>query len=123
MPKRIMLVDDERDLTNIFHQMLGNSGHEVVEVANGSDVYRRVLAEHFDLVLLDYHLRDIKGDKVCEIIRSDEALKDLPVIIVTGYRNLDEAFFKAIGANEVLYKPVHREDLVRAVEKYLGETL
>jgi len=119
--KRIMGVDDEREFTHLFNQMLGRSGYEIVEVINSSDVYRRLLTEHFDLVLMDDRMKDVSGDKVCEIIRSDEALKDLPIIIVTAYRDFDEAFFKSIGANEVIHKPVEYDTLVKVVEKYLRE--
>ena len=119
MSKRILIVDDDREYTHLFHQMLEREGYEVVELANGADVYRRLLGESFDLVLLDYRMKDVRGDKICENIRSEETLKNLPLIIVTAYRDIDEAFFKSLGANEVIYKPVDREELITKVAKYL----
>ena len=120
MAKKIMIVDDEREYTRLFRQMLERGGYEIVEMSKGSDVLRRLLAEPFDLVLLDYQMKDIRGDRVCRNIRSEEKLKELPLIMVTAHRELDEAYFKSMGANEVIYKPVSQSSLREAVEKYLG---
>ncbi|OIO38945.1 MAG: hypothetical protein AUJ72_01675 [Candidatus Omnitrophica bacterium CG1_02_46_14] len=120
MPKRIMIVDDDREYTRLFHQMLDHLGHDIVEVTNGAEVYRRLMTESFDLVLLDYKMRDVRGDLVCEIIRSEDRLKNIPLIMVTGHRELDKDFFKTIGASDVLYKPLERAQLVDTVEKYLS---
>ena len=119
MPKRIMIVDDDREYTRLFHQMLDCLGHDIVEVTSGSEVYRRLMTESFNLVLLDYKMRDIRGDLVCETIRSENRLKNIPLIMVTGHRELEREFFKTIGASDVLYKPLERAHLVEMVEKYL----
>ena len=119
MPKRILIVDDEKEYTRLFHQMLEPLDCEIVELSFGSQVYARLLEEPFDLILLDYKMRDERGDMVCDNIRGDAKLKDIPIIIVTAYYDLDEAFFKAMGANDVLYKPVNQGDLMEMVQKYL----
>ncbi len=119
MPKKIMIVDDDREYTRLFRQMLEQAEYEIVEVSRGSEVFTRLMAESFDLVILDYGMRDTRGDHICHNIRSEKKLKHLPLIIVTGYRDIDESFFKALGANEVIYKPVNRTDLKKIVEKYL----
>src|SRR3989344_284411 len=121
MSKRIMIVDDDREYTHLFHQMIERVGYEIVEVSHGSEVFTRLMTESFDLVILDYGMKDTRGDQICHNIRSEEKLKDLPLIVVTGYRDVDETFFKAIGANEVIYKPVNRTDLIEKVEKYIGK--
>ena len=121
MTKRIMIVDDDREYTHLFRLMLERSGYDIIEVSKGADVFRRLMTESYDLVFLDYRMKDVKGDKICENIRSEEKLKDLPLVIVTAYRDHDPAFFKTMGANDVVYKPVDRNELVRIAEKYLKE--
>ncbi len=116
-----MIVDDDREYTHLFHQMLDRPGYEIVEMSGGADVFRRLLTESFDLVFLDYRMKDVKGDTVCENIRSEEKLKDLPLIVVTAYRDHDQTFFKKIGANDVIYKPVNRNDIMEIAEKYLKD--
>src|SRR3989338_2801299 len=117
--KRIMVVDDERDYTQILHRMLERSGYEIVEIWHSPDVFRRLMNESFDLVILDHAMLELQGDRICEMIRSEEKLKDLPLIVVTAYRNIQEDSFKALGAQEVVYKPVDREELLEKVERCL----
>lgn len=92
---------------------------EVEEVHSGSEAMKRIFRDPYDLVLLDYEMRDIKGDRICLMIREENALKDLPVIVVTGHIEIDDKVFKEYGATEVLYKPVEGGRLVQTIKKYL----
>jgi CheY-like chemotaxis protein len=121
MAKRLLLVDDEKSFTLSLRRKLELCGYEIEETDRGSDVFRRLLQRPFDLVLLDYMMPDVRGNRVCENIRSEERFKDLPVIVVTAYHDQDEKAVKAWGASEVMYKPVAADDLVKMIRKYLGE--
>ncbi len=121
MPKRLLIVDDEKAFTLALRRRLELSGYEVEEASGGSDVFRRLLQRPFDLVILDYMMPDIRGNKVCEIVRSEARFKDLPIIIVTAYHNQDEATLKSYGATEVLYKPVAVEELLALIDKHLHQ--
>ncbi len=78
--------------------------------------------ESFDLVLLDFAMREIRGDKICRLIREDEKSKDTPILFVTAYYNVGEEMFKTYGATDVIYKPVDHGELMEKIQKYLGLT-
>ncbi len=120
MAKRLLLVDDEKGFTMALRRKLEFSGYEIEEAQGGADALRRLLTRPFDLVLLDYMMPDLRGNKVCEVIRQEERLKDLPIIIVTAYHDQSEESLKGYGATEVIYKPVGTDDLLARIEKYLG---
>ncbi len=119
MPKRILIVDDEKGVTMTFRRLLELSDYEVGEAHGGSEAFRRLMGGAFDLVLLDYMMPDIHGDKVCEMIRSEARFKDLPIIVITAYHEQTTSRLKAWGASEVLYKPVSSEDILSVIRKFI----
>ena len=90
LKKRILIVEDERDVAMLLHEYLENENYEIQEVHSGAEALGRIFSgSGFDLVLLDYGMRDIKGDRVCELVRNDEKTKQLPVLIVTAHVEMD----------------------------------
>ena len=118
--KRILIVDDERDVAKLLHAYLERE-YEVEEAHSGSDALARIFKGEFDLVLLDYAMKDIKGDRICELTRNDKTTHKLPVIIVTAHVEVDEKQFREYGASDVLYKPVSGHDLLEKIEKHLSK--
>lgn len=119
MAKRILIVDDEKDFTMALRRKLELEGFEIEETHRGADVLPRLYQRPFDLVFLDYMMPDVRGHKVCEMIRSEEQFKDLPILIVTAYHDQEEHLLKAYGATEVFYKPVPTDELLDAVKRNL----
>jgi CheY-like chemotaxis protein len=118
---RILIVDDERDVAMLIHHYLEMKDYTVEEAYSGSEALKRIFSGDIDLVLLDYGMRDIKGDRVCMLMRSDEKTKKLPVIIVTAHVEVDDNLFKQYGATEVVYKPVDTDELYKKIAKHLGK--
>ncbi len=121
--KRILVADDERNVAISIRHMLEIHKYEVEEVYHGSDVLRRVSESPFDLVLLDFDMRDIKGDRICLMLRMAPQSKNLPIMIVTAHIERDERIFKEYGATEVIYKPLDTEEFLRKVRKCLKEEI
>src|SRR3989338_3533734 len=121
MPKRILIVDDERDVAMLLEHQLEQHGYEIEKIYSGSEALTRIFQGGYDLILLDYGMKDIKGDRISLLIREDAKLRTLPVIIVTAHIEVDENEFKEYCATEVLYKPVESEDLLVAVKKCLKD--
>ena len=122
MPKRILIVDDERDVAMLLRHQLDQQGYEIEEIHSGSEALSRIFKGGYDLVLMDHAMKDIKGDRICLLMREDDKLRSLPVIIITAHIEVEERIFKEYGADAVLYKPVESAELIRAVKKYLKET-
>ena len=122
MPKRILIVDDERDIAMLLHHQIEQSGYEIEEIHSGSEALTRIFRGGFDLVLLDHAMKDIKGDRICLLIRADDRFRALPIIIITGHIEIEERVFKEYGANLVFYKPIESGELIAAIKKCLRET-
>lgn len=119
MAKRLLIVDDEKGYTMTLRRKLELQGYEIDESHSGADALKRLMETTYDLVLLDYMMPDLRGNKLCAMIREDERTRDVPVIVVTAYHDQSEESLKAYGATEVIYKPVATEDLLLRIRKYL----
>ncbi len=106
---RILVVDDEADMRFSIRMLLERTGHVVVEAENGDVALQRLKENSIDLALLDMRLPGMDGIQILQKIR--EQHKDLPVIMVTGYGNVelaDQAL--KMGADHYLSKPFHNKE-------------
>lgn len=105
--KRVLVVDDDEAIVEMFLELLERDGRfEVATAATGYDA--GILTEQFrpDIILLDFKLPDINGTAVCRTIRSNPAFRHMQIIIISGVADPDEvAELKAAGANEFIRKP------------------
>ncbi len=83
--KRILLVEDEALLTDLYKNFLEKNGAEVSIVVNGHESLELMNKEHFDLVILDRILNDdMSGFDVLAKMRESEKTKDTPVIVLSN---------------------------------------
>lgn len=104
MNKHILVVEDDADLGKIVVEILHYSGFEVEHIRDGAAALERLHTQMPDVLLLDLHLPTLSGDKLLEIIRADEKLKDLKVVVMTADSYLAESL---VGkADRVYIKPL-----------------
>jgi two-component system CheB/CheR fusion protein len=108
----ILLVEDSDDARDAFTILLRSEGAEVMAFANGRDAVAAALAKDFDLLLTDYGLPDISGDRLISQIVS-AARRQPRVVVVTGYGPPYVERARKAGANLVLTKPVEWQDLLQ----------
>jgi excisionase family DNA binding protein len=105
--KRVLVVDDDEAIVEMFTELLERDGRfEVETAATGYDA--GILTEQFrpDIILLDFKLPDINGTAVCRTIRSNPGFKHMQIIIISGVADPDEVNeLKAAGADEFIRKP------------------
>lgn len=119
MAKKILVVDDEPDLLKVTLLRLKKTGYEVFGCANGQEVLDMARQFTPDLIILDVLLPGINGDNVTKILKKDDDLKRIPVILISAStRALDEKAWGS-GADAYLKKPFEPEDLVGLVKKVL----
>jgi CheY-like chemotaxis protein len=116
-----LIVDDERDVAMLLQHYLEQQGYEIEQIYSGSEALTRIFRGGFDLVLMDHDMKGIKGDRICLLMRADDKLRTLPVVIITAHIEVGELEFKEYGANAVLYKPVDSGELIATVKKCLNE--
>ena len=83
---KIIAVDDEEGIVDSLSIFLNRSGYEFTGVTNPLEAIERVKSEHFDLMILDFIMDPIHGDKVVEEIRKFN--KDLYILLLTGHKDL-----------------------------------
>ena len=118
---RIMVVDDDPEIVELFVDVLERDGRfEVKTASTGYDA--GVLTQEFmpDLVILDYMLPDINGNVVCQTIRKNPNFEHIKIIIVSGVVNQDEIndLLKA-GADEFVKKPFNIEKIIERIGSLL----
>ena len=119
--KKILVVDDEKNIRILFQDELEEAGYAVELADSGTEALKRVAADPPDLVVLDIRMPDMTGIEVLQKIREDH--KDLPVIMVTAVRGLRDDF--TIWDAEIfsyLTKPVDLDELKETVKQALGES-
>ena len=119
--KKVLVVDDDPNIVELFTDLLGQDNRlEVRSAATGYDA--GIVSSTFkpDLMILDYMLPDINGNVVCETVRKNDQLKDMKIIIVSGVVNREEIdALLAAGADEFVKKPFDLEKLMGRVEALL----
>lgn len=118
--KRILIVDDERDIVETIQFMLESEGFECLLAYDGEDALLKARTENPDLILLDIMLPKINGYQVCRLLKFDEKYKDIPIIMLTAKaQDADKLMGKETGADEYVCKPFVMDELVRMIREYL----
>ncbi len=118
MEFRLLVVDDEPRVTEVFSEFFLNRGYRVVKAASGDEAISTLEREPVDLVLLDLKMPGLPGEEVLRYIkRSTPGTK---VVVVTGFPDR-EAGVKAIGCDAFFAKPLALEKLVKTVDALLTD--
>jgi len=114
---RVLVVDDDPAIVEMLVELLERDGRfEVETAATGFDAGMKTRAFRPDVIVLDYMLPDINGNAVCRSIRSDESLRDVRIIIVSGV--VDREHVQKLledGADDFIQKPFSIEYLVNRI--------
>lgn len=116
--KKILIIEDDRNLLNELIEFLENRGYEVESVDNFLRASELVLEKRPDLVILDINLPGISGFDICRAIKEKS---NIPVLMLTSRIGIeDEIKGLEIGADEYLAKPVDTRMLILRMEKLLN---
>jgi two-component system cell cycle response regulator DivK len=122
MTKRILVVEDQEDNRQILRDLLGNAGYHMIEAENGQDGVAAATAQRPDLILMDIQLPIMDGYEATRRIKSDPALKAIPIIAVTSYAlSGDEAKALAAGCDAYVTKPYSPRQLLAKVKEFLAQ--
>jgi len=119
---KILVVDDEPDITASFQSFFGRRGFSVSTTASGKDALEIIKTSKPDLVFLDLTLEELNGKEVLKTLREYD--KKTKVVIVTGHTldsENEEKEFNLLGISAYLNKPLIIDDLVTIVESILGD--
>lgn len=122
MSKKILIVDDEPNIVISLEFLMNREGFDVAVAKDGEEALRSIREQTPDLVLLDVMMPKINGFDVCMQIRSDPALAQTRIIMLTAKgRAAEVAKGLELGADGYITKPFSTRDLVVQVKNLLGE--
>ena len=120
MTNRILVVDDEPDITALVAYHLARSGYRVSTAANGQDALKAAREERPDIVVLDLMLPGISGYEVLRELRQRRDTADVGVILLTARREeTDRIKGLTLGADDYLTKPFSPQELTLRVAALL----
>lgn len=119
--KRVLVVDDDKAIVDMFVDLLGRDGRfEVRTAATGYEA--GIITEQFrpDVLLLDFKLPDINGTVVCRTIRANPKYEHMKIIVISGVADPDEvAELQAAGADEFIRKPFDINSVISKMTELL----
>jgi excisionase family DNA binding protein len=115
--RKILVVDDDRDLVELITDALERDGRfEVRSVNNGFEAGMLVKEYRPDLIVLDVMLPDINGREVCKLVRSDSTMDGVKIVCISGMVEEDKIQdLRAAGANDFMHKPFEIDKLIERV--------
>ena len=115
--RRILVVEDDDALANVYRNALNFAGYDVDVASDGVTALGDIDTDHPDLVVLDMHLPQISGERILSEVASTPDTRDIPFIVVT---DANAAAPTTAGSFPVLRKPCDPVDLVALVAQTLA---
>lgn len=123
MKKKVLVVDDEKDIVDILKYNLERENEfEVLTANNGKDAIE--LADKIpDLILLDIMMPELNGFEVCKLLKNNPDTSKIPVIFLTAKENeIDEILGLEIGADDYISKPISPRKVLARIKSVIRRT-
>ena len=118
--KRILVIEDDEEMRALLRDVIEEEGYKTDSVNNGSEAFRKLVKESFDLIITDIRMPGLTG---LDILPGMKKLQpEAPVIVITAFGSEEvqrKAFEK--GANAYLEKPIHLQKLRRLIHDMVSE--
>lgn len=120
MNTKILIVEDEKDISGLISYNLDKEGFEVSVSSDGEDALRLIRKQKFSLIILDLMLPGIQGMELCKILKSSEETSLIPIIMLTAKSDeLDKVLGLEMGADDYITKPFSPRELIARVRAVL----
>lgn len=126
--KKILIVDDDRDLVASIEAFLAARGYAVATAGNGKEAYAQIVKEKPDLIVLDVMMDyDEEGMVLASALKTDGPTRDIPIVMLSGFNVKDDVREKVLAslmgqdlpAETFMQKPVRLADLAERIEMLL----
>lgn len=117
---RVLVVDDESDVTELLKYRLEQEGYRVATLNDPLGFVAKVREFEPDLMLLDIMMPELSGIQLCRIVRADPSMKDIPVIFLSARGEVEDRI-KGLeaGAEDYVSKPFNNNELMLRISKML----
>jgi phosphate regulon transcriptional regulator PhoB len=121
--KRILIIEDDKDIVELVRYNVTNEGFEVSAVSDGTSGLAHLRKSMPDLLILDLMLPKMPGLEICKEVRRDPALNRLPILMLTARgEEADRIIGLEMGADDYVTKPFSPRELVARVKALLRRT-
>lgn len=116
--KKILVVDDNRDIVWVVKTILKKYGFEVVTTLKGEEVISKTRKYHPHLILLDVFLSGIDGIEVCNALKASPETSEIPIIMFSAHANKKD-LMKFCNADDFISKPFDSRELLRKINEQI----
>ncbi len=123
MVKRVLIVDDDKDLGELLEMTFAMLGDiEVFRVFNGQDGYDKAVEVKPDLIIMDYKMPGMNGWESARLIRDNPDIGSTPIVGYTAWASKEDIQkgLQQIGLNEILTKPIDMDVWDEKLNRYLS---
>ena len=118
MPKNLLLADDSITIQKVVGIVFAGEDYRITAVGDGEDALRKAREVRPDIVLADTAMPRMNGYELCQALKSDPQLSDVPVLLLTGtFEPFDEARARAVRADGNVAKPFDSQSLLTRVRE------
>lgn len=122
MTHRVLVVDDESDITELLSYNFRDAGYEVLTASDGMAAVSTAQRWLPEAIVLDLNLPGLDGFAVCEMLRVLPSTRDIPILMLTAFASEDSrAVGLKLGANGYLTKPFSPRDVVARVTELVKQ--
>lgn len=122
-PATILIADDIESNRELLQGMIAPYDFKILEAKHGVQVMERLGEYRPDLILLDMKMPKMNGYEVIDVLRKDEVLKTIPIIVITASALKQDEERISIICDGYLRKPVSRHDLIQELKNFLPHTI
>jgi DNA-binding response OmpR family regulator len=118
--KKIMVIDDDEDFTNLYKMSLRAAGFDPTTVNQSTAALEMAYLVQPDIFVIDLMMPELDGFQLCRLIRADPLFRQTPIIIVTALTDEDSKMVAmGAGANKYITKPFHIDELKSKINTLL----
>jgi two-component system aerobic respiration control protein ArcA len=119
-PYSILVIEDDETMRNALKRIFEKEGYKVITAADGTQLSVVLDDSPIDLIMLDIGLPWINGFELCEMMRENKDLENIPLVFVSG-RNTEEDVRRgfAVGADDYITKPFDIEKVKKSIKTLL----
>ena len=119
--KTILIVDDSEIQLKLVSSFLNLNERKIITATDGIEGLKQAIACQPDIIITDLVMPGLSGLEFCRRIKKDERLKEIPIIVCSSKeRDIDRKWSFKQGASAYLVKPLSKEVINSAIEKYLS---
>lgn len=117
--RRILAVDDDKDILEVLQFILEDFGYEVETLSDGHFLFDKIKTTSPDLILLDIMLGNLDGRQLCKDVKSKEETHNIPVILVSASHSIQESINQNGAPDAFIAKPFDIYELLDTIKTQL----